>query len=357
MKKVLLVTLQGDNIGNRLQNYALQKTLQKLNCEVYTPIYDLIEFSTYKLKLKFIIKSFLGNLKIKKYKPYLYRYKRIKKYKKFNEKYISNMFRINFYSIFKEKNDYDFVITGSDQVWHNWSNNGQELKYFYLEFIPPSKRISYAPSFGFNEFPKKDVCLHKVGLEEIKYLSCREKKGVQLIEELTDKKAKLVLDPTLLLEKEEWIELEKKPQWIHAENYILIYFLGDKSNYIENIKKFSKDNNIEIIDIYEKGSLCSQLITPDEFIWLIHNANYVCTDSFHATVFSLIFDIKFLSFRREEKGMEMMFDRIENVQEIFGVKNRVYIDDINIIKNSLDKISIDNIKNNSVSFLKEALED
>lgn len=356
MKKVLLVTLQGDNIGNRLQNYALQKTLQKLDCEVHTPIYDLIELSTYKLKLKFIIKCLLGKLKIQKFKPYLYRYKRVKKYKDFNNKYISNMFHTNFYSIFNSKNDYDYAVTGSDQVWHNWSNNSQELKYFYLEFIPTDKRIAYAPSFGFDDFSKEDIFLHKTGLEDILYLSCREKKGIQLISDLTNRQANLVLDPTLLLDKDEWIEIEKKPQWIEKQKeYVLVYFLGDKSLYMESIIKFSRENNIKIIDIYDKNSLNSQLITPDEFIWLIHNAKYVFTDSFHATVFSLIFDIQFLSFRRKEKGMENMFDRIENVQEIFGVKNRVYINDINLIKDSLNKTSIENMKSKSIDFLMEAL--
>ena len=134
--KVLLVTLQGDNIGNRLQNYALQKVLQKRNCDVWNPYYDdNDEIDDMFKKCKLLCKIFLGKLKFERFKVNYIRFRRKEAFKEFDGKYISNQFKINFDETFeKDWNQYDLAITGSDQVWHNWSNNKCELKYFYSVF-------------------------------------------------------------------------------------------------------------------------------------------------------------------------------------------------------------------------------
>lgn len=357
MKKILIVTLQGDNIGNRLQNYALQTILERFGCESYTAITGLHEFELYRSKFKFLMQVFLGRLGIKKYEKYFNRFKRIKKYRKFNKKYIHNMVKTGYNEAFKEEWQFiDYAISGSDQVWHRWSSNDKELRYFYLEFLPKDKRVSYAPSFGFDEFPKRDVNLHFYGINNIKHLSCREQSGAELIKQLTNRNAKLVLDPTLLITKDEWIRIEKKPIWLQEENhYVLTYFLGDKKEYLKSISKFTKENNLKIVEAYNPEIVNSQLITPDEFIYLIDNADFVCTDSFHATVFSLIFRKKFLSFKRNDYGMNKMFDRIENIQNIFGV-NRVYNGDIYKLEEEININPIDKYIDISLDYIRQSLD-
>lgn len=355
MRKVLLVTLQGDNLGNRLQNYALQEVLKSLGCKVYTPYAYLNEIDSVKKRLKFSIKAFLGKIGIKKYKSFYHRRKRITKFAEFNSKYINNMIKIDYSATFdKSWEDYDFAVSGSDQVWHGWSKNSDELRFFYLEFIEKSKRISYAPSFGFEAFPIHSVEIHKKGLSGINCLSCRENKGIELIRKLVKREAQKVLDPTLLLEKEDWIKLEKKPEWYNGNKYLLTYFLGDNC-YMREIEQFSNDNGIQIIEAYDRTSLYSSLITPDEFIWLIRHAEYVCTDSFHATVFSIAFNKLFLSFRRKGEGMEKMFDRIEDLLDLFEISDRVYEGKIEAILATYNTKDISSLKEESIAFLEKSL--
>ena len=129
MKKVLITTLQGDNIGNRLQNYALQRTIEDLGCEAYTAVNTIHEFELLRSKVKFFVLSTLGRLGVNKYKNYYYRLLRINKYNKFNDRYIHNMVPVEYSNAFKQNWDsYDYGITGSDQVWHHWSVNDDELR-------------------------------------------------------------------------------------------------------------------------------------------------------------------------------------------------------------------------------------
>lgn len=356
-KKILLVTLQGDNIGNRLQNYALQEIIKKLGYEVSNPYYDLPEYNSFMKRIKNRIKIVLGTIGIKKYRNEAIRNKRIKKYYDFNKTYINNMFKLDFKKVFNmDWSGYHYAVTGSDQVWHGWSDDDYELPYFYLEFMPIEKRIAYAPSFGFDEIPlgKKDV--HYRGLSNINDLSIREKKGSEIVKKLIERDAKLVLDPTLLLEKQDWQVISKPSPLYRGKDYILIYFLGNKDKkYLDSINELKKENNLDVIDVLDKNNMLSMLTTPDEFVWLVEHASYVCTDSFHATVFSILYHKQFLSFRRREIGMEKMFDRIETVLELFGIKDRVYESSIAKIDDIYTLLDISVARKDSLDYLKSSL--
>lgn len=320
--KILLVTLQGANIGNRLQNYALQKTLEKKNCIIYTPIYDIPEYDTIKKKTKTIIKIILGTLGIKKYVPLFVRVKREQRFRKFDKKYISNQFKVKFNAVSQmEWSSYDLAIAGSDQVWHKWSENQNELSFFYLQFIPENKRIAYAPSFGFDELPQADKDIHFSGIKSMKMLSAREDSGRKIMEQVSGKKVDLVLDPTLLLEKDEWIKIEKQPKYHIPEKYVLVYILGNKIQAYKDVIDSTADRyKANIIDIFDQTQLEYFLTTPDEFIWLVNHATYIMTDSFHACVFSIIFHKKFHVFRRQGKGYDKMFGRIETLLSICKIE-------------------------------------
>lgn len=351
MKKILLVTLQGANLGNRLQNYALQEVLKKIGCIVYTPFYDRPENNSLKRKLKNSIKVILGFLGVRNFKYYLKNQRRIRAFQRFDNAYINNRFKTSFSKI---GSNYDYAITGSDQVWHNWSKDKDELNYFYLRFMPLDKRISYAASFGFDDFPECDVDAHLTGLKEIEHLSCREENGRRLIKNLTGRDAVITLDPTMLLSREEWQQIEKKPGY-ETGKFLLVYFLGNiTSEYKAAIEKIADDNNIKIINIFDPAQEKYFNTTPDEFIWLIENAEYICTDSFHACVFSIIFEKKFLAFHRSEEGMDKMFDRIETLFRCYGI-DREYKGDSNKIYRDYENSSINKEINLSINFLENAI--
>ena len=193
-------------------------------------------------------------------------------------------------------------------------------------------------------------------MNNIEYLSCREESGKDLIKKIAVREARVVLDPTLLLSREDWIEIEKESTLYNEREFILVYFLGNKIKYIDEINEFAKDRGLEIIEVFDGNTVTSMSTTPDEFIWLLRRASYVFTDSFHATVFSIIFKRKFLVFRRIETGMEKMFDRIQTLLAMYGLNNRIYtgcVDSIHSdIKDTINSEQVDR----SISYLREILD-
>lgn len=319
MKKILLVTLQDANIGNRLQNYALQTVLEDMGYEVFNPVYSLDKMSTKTVKIT--LKCLLYKIGLKKYAKVALNHKRKRIFQKFDSKCIHNRIDIGQFDIKNiDLSEYDYAITGSDQVWHKWTDFPKELPYFYLQFIEENKRISYAPSFGFVNVPQIDIETHISGINGIHSISCREDSGAEIVRKLTGRVAKIVSDPTMLLSKNEWKSVERKPCYDIPTRFILIYFLGEISEeYWYQIKIICKDNEavpLRIFSIDEPEYYCT---TPDEFIWLVEHAIYICTDSFHACVFSIIFEKKFVAYQRKEIGMEKMFDRIECLLKDFDL--------------------------------------
>lgn len=332
--KVLLVTLQGANIGNRLQNYALQTILEEKGYDVFTPYYDAPEINTLKKKIKETIKIILGWLGVAKYRFNSLRYTRARRFRQFDKKYISNYFHISFDNINKINiNCFNIAICGSDQVWHNWSEDKNELDYFYLQFMPYEKRISYAPSFGFEMFPEKDKKIHINGIKGMAYLSIREKTGQKLIKE-AGRESTLVLDPTLLLSADKWQKISARPDYNVPERFVLVYFLGTKtSEYISIINKTAEDNKAAIIDVFDLNIKKYYYTTPDEFVWLVEHACAVITDSFHACVFSIIFHKKFMHLGRQQIGFNNMHDRIETLLSICGIGNECCYDGSTVWEN------------------------
>lgn len=327
-KKVLLVTLHSVNIGNRLQNFALQFAVEKKGCSVYNSICVPERFL--KTKIKIIIKFMLYCVGVKKY------YLRIKLSKKrtqhfneFNNVHIHNKINIFFYNYrLLPIKEFDLAVAGSDQVWHNWYCSKKEMYYFYLMFMDKDKRASYAPSFGFSDVPECDKDTHKKGLSEMRYLSCREPNGADIIKRLTGRDALVVPDPTLLLSRDEWKTISHRPEYEVPEKYMLSYFLGDvNEQYNDTLNRLILERNCSNIDILNINDIEKYSTDPSEFLWLVEHADCICTDSFHACVFSIIFEKPFMVFPRIDKkntGMDNMFDRIEHLLETFGLQQHIW---------------------------------
>lgn len=304
MKKIGIVTLNGYfNFGNRLQNYALTKTLENLDFDVYT--------IWHKNKTN-VMKDFIKSKLI-----FMRKYNRFKHFYKFSKK---NMKELLFSLNNLEKMDY--YIVGSDQVW-NYNYIQKDHTYFKPYKSKPT--FSYSASLGTKDIPKEYWRDYQEMLKDYKSISVREENGKQILKEILNRDdIEVMLDPTLLLDKEQWTKVAKKPHNLdESEKYIFTYFLGDLKNAEKNIiQDFAKANNCKVIDILdEKSKLYS--CGPEEFIYLIKNCFLVCTDSFHACVFSIIFNRPFIVFKRQGKS-DYMYSRIENLLTQFRIKNREF---------------------------------
>lgn len=319
--KIGIVTLYGNNnYGNKLQNYALQEILKELfpNCEIKTLISS-------DLRIKTIIKN-----KIKTILRMNKNSKRVDNFLNFN-KYIDYDKKIvNIYS--PKVQGFDLLIFGSDQIW-NTSMEGK-TKFFAGYFAKKIKKISYAASFGKNDVDNKYKDLYKKSLMNFKALSVREERGKKIIKDLVDRKdVEVLVDPTLLLSKEKWDLVIKKPKMLHSKKYILLYFLGDLTyDRKKSIDEIAIKNKCDVINILDQNSDFYNT-GPSEFLYLIKNAFAICTDSFHACIFSIIYDKPFIVYERLGLNYAMN-SRIETLLSKFSIENRKY-NDVNITQDNL----------------------
>ena len=201
----------------------------------------------------------------------------------------------------KELNNlYDAFICGSDQIWSPVDFDPN----FYLDFVEDKRRtIAYAPSFGISSIDNIDMQKTMGALvKQIRFLSVREVQGAEIIKELTGDEAKVVVDPTILLNEEDWVEFLELRN--NEDKYLLIYYLGNNSESWKIAKKIAVRQKlpIKIIPVYpqdkKRDGCINRSIGPREFVDLIKNASYVCTDSYHAVLFSILYQTNFACVKR-----------------------------------------------------------
>lgn len=332
MKNVGIVTIyDNNNFGNRLQAYALQKFLDNNNINSS----EIVIKNSLKERIKNIIKyisnhnGYRNKLKKRKY------YNEFANYIKID--YINN-FEINYLN-----SKYDYFLVGSDQVWNpEFAANN----FYFLDFAEKKKRNSYAASLGVSNISKEKLIIFKEKLSQFNRISVREESGKVILEECLNRNdIEVLLDPTLLLDLKDWKKVEKKPKSLIDDKYIFLYFLGNINDERNNsILNYAKNNNLKIINVMDPNSDFYK-IGPSEFIYLIHNADLICTDSFHACVFSFLFNKPFIVFNRED-SLSSMNTRIDNFLNTFKINNRVY-------NGTIDKQSINPNYSDGYSVLKE----
>ena len=230
--------------------------------------------------------------------------------------------------------NYEIFICGGDQIW-NGEMVGEHLDVYTLQFVNQGlKKIAYSPSVAISHMSKQvEDCLGK-GLLGIDRISVREKRSLDILKRLSDKKIEVVVDPVLLLNKSEWLE-QSRPTKIDGK-YILCYLLGDSITQRKAVEIISKrlklrivtfphilHNNVRKCDLFF-GDIKDYTSGPRQFLDLINNAEFVITDSFHACVFSMIFETPFIVFERNkpsEKGN--MNSRIYDFLEEYHLENQL----------------------------------
>lgn len=341
MKKVAILTQPlHTNFGGTLQAYALQNVLLGIGCEVETINYRNAESSNFRKLLSFI-KNYLK--KQRENYPFFQGEQLVRKknHSEFIKNYISLSIEINdsekLYNYIKS-NNFNNVIVGSDQVWRkNYSPN---INDFFFEFITADNeicKITYAASLGLNywEYSTKETENFKKLVCNINNISVRENSAIDLCKKHLNVDVKLVLDPTLLLTKEDYIRnfnLKK----IEDKNGIFKYILDsnacseviltyiadrlDKKIFSEQPKKIMREG-LFLFDI-------ENYVYPSIEAWLnaFYNADYIVTDSFHGSVFSIIFNKPFIAIVNKDRGAS----RFESLFNLLGIEDRLLYDDTHI---------------------------
>ena len=301
MKIGIVTIFDSENMGNRLQNYALQQVLKRYATQVVT-IMNKPKPGSLQEQLKRkspLAESTIANRLIgKTRKAQLLR---------FNKKYIlttKTMYWNNpSKAVIKSQDRCDYYCAGSDQVWNPLIGRSS---FDYLGFAPSERTFSYAASFGIDEIPEQHRAAAAEGLKHIRHISVREDAGRKIVEDLTGRTdAQVVVDPTMLLTVQEWDQVISKPRGDVPQNYVLTYFLGRVSQERRTaIEQRAKELGCGLIEVMDPNSPF-HTVGPDEFVWLIKNAKYICTDSFHGSVFSFLYGRPFAVFARESKGPDM----------------------------------------------------
>lgn len=373
-KKVGVLTINDyTNYGNRLQNYALQKTIKSFGFEVKTIVnktdYIKDENDKFINRIKRIIKMKPKTIwkRFKSKINYLSKIKQIKKAKQIKtnnfKEFTRNYIKETDYSISKKDlikdidSKFDFFVTGSDQVWNPTFKHNSYIDF--LTFTSKEKRIAFAPSFGISEIPQEFVDDFSKWINGFSNLSVREDAGAKIIKNLTGKDAEVIVDPTMLLSKDEWMDIAKEIPKKPKEKYLLTYILGELSKEKrEKIKSIAQNENLKIIDLTNVEHHDVYTSGPSEFLDLISSANIFLTDSFHGTVFSIIFKTPFVIFKRNGESLDMT-SRIDTILNKFNLNQRyeMNLNQINKIYD-IDFTDTEKIlkkeKRKGIEFLKES---
>ncbi len=369
LKAGIITFASAHNYGALLQAYAMQRYLENLGIEAhiinYRPkeidnVYKLYRIKRTKIFPKKVIMKVAKVVKVntkdrwkkEKYNNFEnfinHTLKTTKAYKKLGQIQSSYL-------------DYDILIAGSDQIWNTDLTRGFKPAYF-LEFGKKDAiRISYAASLGREDIDKKYVLFYKRYLKNFDYISVREKSMIPVFEKLTEKEITQVLDPTLLLKKEDYDDLKKESKYKDKE-YIYVHFIGKDEKVIEIADKISTELNIPILHNFAYNLFENELDShycegPEQIIDVVKNAKMVVTNSFHLTVLSIIYHKKFITIPHMKRP-----ERMRNLLEMLKIDDHL-IEDVRIMP-ELEELNIDYKKveeklekerNKSVEFLQKAL--
>jgi len=336
MKIVAIITLNGYiNYGNRLQNFALQSIMEEYGFYVETIWVDQTKITT---KLSFIDKiRYIGKksiydifLKISNKLWVVFHCDevnmaysiRTEMFKKFTEDYIKETeFYISDESIPNDlASKYDYFIVGSDQVWNPQFTFGSPI--YFLTFAPKEKRIAYSASFGIDAIPPEYEARFKEWIEGMNCLSVREEAGAKIISKLTGREAVVLVDPTMMLDKNDWLKISKESIYKPTKKFLCTYFLGSTYDLHKNeITKISVDNDLELVNLGSLYDLKRYSEGPSEFLDYIASCELFLTDSFHGAIFSILFNKPFIVFDRIG-NMPSMSSRIETLLSKFKLEHR-----------------------------------
>lgn len=370
MYKVGIMTwFQHRNYGTALQAVALSEMIKKIG---YSPTviqyyYDKVEPYDAAQRIKRIIYHVVDRLGSTGIPSYASK-ERENKFEEFLLNHLSFSDECRTLSELEALNDeFDCFVCGSDQIW----GTAYFKPHYFLDFVHDDcKKIAYAPSIGTPKIDDKKVGKEIARLcSSFAYLSTREEAGSKIIHDLTGRNVKTVLDPTLLLFENDWNKFLDTNSELPKSPYLIAYMLGHNESHWKNIYDIAEklNLNVKIIPVFQNDTERQGCITypigPSEFLSLIKNAAFVCTDSFHGMAFSVNFGKQFTVFERFKKhDIYNQNSRIYNLVDKLGLNNRIYhrSSDKKMIYAEIDYKRVNEqrkaLVNDSVDYLKTALD-
>ena len=357
MKIGILTFPNSVSYGASLQMFALYHRLVSMGFDV-----EIINYHNLFMKKEL---HYEKNGSVRNVLKHLYHYKLYSNFRRFEKsklkKYPQKSFTaMEFLTDVGER--YDAVICGSDQVW-NPDITGSDLSYF-LDFCKNStKRISYAPSVGRDTLPEEWSNKIKQELDKFTAISVRESVVGDMIREMMDIDVPVVLDPTFLLNKDEWIEMEKTYH-IPKSGYVLLYTVKTSTYLLNFALELAKKKKLKVLVV--GGNWLSNIkhynptveyaidIGPEQWLYLLHNADYVVTNSFHGTAFSINYRKNFfVEFSSSTNS------RLEQIVKTFGLEKQIVGQQLEQCMGetdySLTEVTLDTLRKESIAFLENAL--
>lgn len=335
--RIGILTLRlGANYGGLLQAYALQTVLERMGNDVTVLDKKFKQWTLPLWKKPLVYSIRLVNKVLRRKKnnivfleQYIAKVKPVVEQNtdKFIAKYIHRIL-IDDYSELECAKGLDAIVVGSDQVWRPMYF-GQNIEDAFLKFAKNAKikRVAYAPSFGVDtwEYTPQQTESCKLLLQKFDAVSVREESGVALCKTYFGKNALWVLDPTMLLEVEDYISIFKTAKTPPSKGSLLYYVLDDTPEKTEIINKIEKEKKLKPFRVGSKNDdLCASLaerIQPPLEEWLrgFYDAEFIVTDSFHACVFSILFKKQFIVVANKKRGNS----RIDSLLKCFDLQNRL----------------------------------
>jgi len=377
MKIGILTLPLNSNYGGVLQAYALQTVLKRMGHDVlevelkknlrwqYPPLWKMPLSFGKRFLFKYIVRRKNQKILLERYERKIYPLL-VHDILEFISKYIKQ-FKVDKFIDCKGK--FDAFVCGSDQIWRYkyYLFFEGDIANVYLKFLGDDscKRIAYAASFGTDnwEYPAKETAECKNWIQKFDAVSVREETGVKLCSTYYDIKAKHVLDPTMLLSKDDYVDLIEKSDVPKSTGNLFCYILDNTDEKMNVVKNIEKQRHLSSFFMNgDCGNWTEDLekrIQPPVESWLraFYDSEFIVTDSFHACVFSILFHKQFLVIGNKERGLA----RIYSLLSMFGLEDRLTSDtglDINRMK-TIDYDRVDEIlakhREESRTFLIQAL--
>jgi hypothetical protein len=339
MKIGVVTSYDSLNYGAFLQAFALQESINRLGHEA-----EFLNVGTFYhnyQRLKNLLTSIIDNPG--------FNYKKLK-----NFKTALKALHVVDESYYKNTKHYDAVVLGSDEIWNLANSSFKHSPIFFGCYINTQNLVSYAASCGnvIKEQIMNNIDALK-GLNRIKRLSVRDENTARIIENLTGKKATLVLDPTLLLEN--YSKYEKET---YKPGYILVYTYLFRDWKIKPTKEFARQTKLKIVSAGFCHEWCdeSKPSDPFQFLSLMKNADYVITDTFHGTIFSILYKKRFGVFAQNKVKIEPLLKQFNLENRILDGKSNI----ASVMNREIDYSSVDSIladkRKESIEYLRSSLD-
>lgn len=350
MKVGIITFHRAVNYGAALQAYALQRAIEKKGHEV-----EIIDYRCPKIESDVSpMAGFAdGERFVSATKKCVFRIRKKMAFSGFFRKYVNLSAKAESQAdLSKLSEKYDVIYTGSDQVW-NYGCSGSDTAYF-LDFVKDNhKKNAYAASFGMDKLSDDDPFDYKTLLTDFNCISVREKSAVSIIENVSGRQSEVVLDPTLLLDKKEWKNVvAKRPI---KEKYIFVYYIRKPKDLLKYANELSEKTGYKIINAKSSIEFFKKC-SPSDFLSWIYYSEYFVTNSFHGTVFSLVFHKKFAIELNNGKDTN---NRSKELLDLVGVDRDTDRLDVEAIDSKIDYKTVDEViraeREKSLSFIEKTI--